>query len=120
MNILDYIFYRWVLIYKKFTSKPHFYSSLVLSVYECLTIFNIWLTLNLILGIDLPTKEAAYLIIALSYLLNYYRYERNFSISETLEKWTNDSNSKVKLWIIIVYLVALFAYPIGLGLSKSL
>jgi len=120
MIILDYVFYKWVQFYKKLTSKPQQYSSLVLSVYFCMTILDIWLLIDLIFEVGILKKEIILILVIASYIFNYIRYERNFNISNLNEKWKNDKNSEVKWIIIVIYLFLLFAFPIGLGLSKLL
>lgn len=121
LKLFDYIYYR---IYRFFKEKghgtPETVGSSLLSLMQFLTIVDIIFILELIYGFPIPSKFAFLpLLIALG-AWNWYQYERNFDTKGYEMKW-KDEEEKKKIkngWLIAIYLLISFLFPIVLGILK--
>ena len=121
MNIFDYIYYRWFRLYAKKDSDPDIYASGIVSAYQLLTIINLVLLSSVLFGFDYPKVTYLYPLIIVFFIINYFRYERNFDISELDERWKDEPKSKKQLHLVllIAYLVITFITPWIYGFATN-
>ncbi len=121
MVLFDYIFYRWFRLYAKKDDDPKMSASVIVSAYQLLTIINLVLLGSIIMGYEYPGEGYLYVLIVLFYAINYFRYERNFDVSELDERWRDEPESKkqLRLVLLIAYLIGTFITPWIYGFSTN-
>lgn len=121
IKLFDYIFYRWFRLYAKNDEDPKMSASVILSAYQLLTIINIVLFGSVFLGFEYPGEGYIYILIVLFYVINYFRYERNFDVSKLDEQWGSEPKNKKRLHMVlmIAYLVITFVTPWVYGFSTN-
>ena len=74
-----------------------------------------------ITGYEYPGEGYLYFLIVLFYAINYFRYERNFDVSELDERWVDEPESKkqLRLILLISYLVITFITPWIYGFTTN-
>jgi len=107
VKLFDYVFFRIYEYYKSYGSDlTHQYSSGLVSLIQGLTIVTgIGLT-SLVWPKLMFTKNYYALFIFIPIMIiNWYRYERNFSYEKWSEKWKNEKKHlrTRKGWLIVVY-----------------
>jgi hypothetical protein len=122
VSLFDYIFYR---IYKFFRGKgdgiPETAGTLLLSLMQFLTVLDIMVIVKMIYDYPFPDNKYYFLppLILLG-VINWFRYERNFDISQFDIKW-KDEEEKRKIkngWLIGLYLLISFLIPAMYGYLK--
>lgn len=120
--LFDYIFYR---IYKFFRDRgdgiPETAGSLLLSLIQFLTILDIMVIVKMIYDYPFPDNKYYFLppLILLG-VINWFRYEGNFDVSQLDAKWKDEEQSKkVKNgWLIGLYLLVSLFIPAVYGYLK--
>lgn len=113
MALFDYIYYRWFKLYAKEDSDPDIYASGIVSVYQLFTIVNLVSFGCIIADIERPDVKYLIPVILFFFVINYFRYERDFDISKLDDRWRNEpKEKKQRNWVLmIVYLVITFITP---------
>lgn len=121
MTFFDYIFYRWFRLYAKRDDDPRMSASVIVSAYQLLTIINLVLLGSIVFGYEYPGEGYIYILIVIFYVINYFRYERNFDLATLDDRWGNEPKNKKRLhlFLIISYLVITFVTPWIYGLSTN-
>jgi len=121
-SLFDYIFYR---IYKFFRVRgdgiPETAGTLLLSLIQFLTVLDIMVIVKMVYDYPFPENKYYFLppLILLG-VINWFRYERNFDISQFDGKW-KDEEEKRKIkngWLIGLYLLISFLIPAMYGYLK--
>ena len=121
ITLFDYVFYRWFRLYAKKDDDPKMSASVIVSAYQLLTIINLVLLGSVIMGYEYPGEGYLYFLIVFFYAINYFRYERNFDVSELDERWGDEPESKkqLRLILLISYLVVTFITPWVYGFATN-
>lgn len=119
--IFDYIYYRFYRFFVTRGHSPQTSASLLLSLVQFLTLFDILSITQSIYYFSIPSKYYFLPIIVAFAGLNWYRYERKFNISPFADKWDNEDNrSKTRRgWLICVYVAMTFLFPFVHGILKQ-
>jgi hypothetical protein len=118
--LFDYIFYR---LYKFFETRgdtPQTSASLIVSLIQFFTLLDLLFIGKFIHDFPIPSKYYFLPIIIGLGIINWYRYERNFSIDTFNKSWENE-HPKTKVrngWLIGLYLGISFLIPVSYGILK--
>ncbi|MCP4458274.1 MAG: hypothetical protein GY816_09670 [Cytophagales bacterium] len=121
MKLFDYIFYRWLELYSKHDDHPALYASGMVSAYQLLTLVDLVFISSIFFDFEIENAYFIYPFIAISFLINYIRYERNFDISKLKDRWENESEASKKInWrILVTYLIIAITIPIIYGFTTN-
>jgi hypothetical protein len=121
ITVFDYIFYRWFRLYAKKDDDPKMSASVIVSAYQLLTVINLVLLGSIILGYEYPGESYLYFLIILFYVINYFRYERGFDISELDARWGDEPENKKRVYLVLViaYLIVTFLTPWIYGFATN-
>ena len=122
MKLFDYVYYRWHRIYAKKDNDADIYASAIVATYQMFTIINLILIFSVIFNFERPDYKITIIPLALVLLaINYFRYERNFDVSELDERWGDEPESKkqLRLILLISYLVVTFITPWIYGFATN-
>lgn len=118
--LFEYIHYRIYLFFKeKGDNVPLFTGTLILSLMQFLTIINIMFIIELIHEFPIPSKFAFLPLLVGLGVFNWYQYERNFDEQRIEKKWKENVNKRIRNgWLIAVYLLVSFLFPVTLGVLE--
>ena len=120
--LFEYVHYR---IYRFFHSRgdniSEFTATLLLSLMQGLTLVDIDVLVELLFNYTFFSSKFMVLIPGVIFAgLNWYRYERNFDVSQLDAKWKDEEQSKKVRngWLISLYLLISFLIPAVYGYLK--
>lgn len=112
LTLLDYIYFRWISVYRGHDKDPEIYAILSLTLYETLTIVNVVSIVCIITGVERPD---GLFIIPLTFILgflNYSRYQKiESNVFETRWKDEGHTTKRIRFYLMISYLIVVFVAP---------
>lgn len=120
VSLFDYIYFRWFKVYSGHDKDPDIYATLMLTVYETLTIVNLVSIGSKTFNIDRPDGLFLIPLTFILGVLNYLHYKKiEFSTFEERWKEESDNTKRVRFFLLVFYLVAVFTAPWIYGFATN-
>lgn len=121
MRIFDYIFYRVYGIFSKHESYAEISASAIVGLYQLLSVVSTILIASLLFDFKRPDYKFLIPVGIFFIVINWYRYERKFGISQFNENWKSETSEikKIRGWLLVIYLVGIIAFPWIYGMLNN-
>lgn len=124
LKIFDYIFYRVCFFYrKKKDLSPETTGWILNSILQSFTLLDLFLLIRIIYEYPIPknfNKIWVLPLIALFFVLNWFRYEKRITYNELYKKWNDEEKrqKRKKGTLIVLYCIISILIPILYGLIR--
>ena len=109
LRIIDYVFYRWYLLYSRHDESPSMYASVIVSAYIVLTVINVYAFSKIAMMGKVPSPDYIIPLSVFVMIFSFFRYERNFEMKPLKEKLEQESpRTRKRKWLLIVAYLILF------------
>lgn len=122
MATFDYVFYR---LYKFYigqgSSVTHTYASSLVTVLQTFMVLLFYALLSLFIEVSTFNKLYIFLVAVPLFIINWYRYERDFDIQKYEERWGDEPKAerRKKRWLIVLWFVIAILIPVGIGILRN-